>query len=115
MAGALFGECQLPVFLAGAVPGEIWNEHRSESSRGARKVTSVARRVGFILGLWSDDSRIMVGTVLDQPRTVNDVSAFLSKFLPDFGVSFFVAGTIFGDVGGGLLLLRAVYITFHMR
>ena len=42
----------------------------------------------------------MVGTVSDRPRIVNDVSAVFSKFLSHFGELFFVAGKIFGDVGG---------------
>ena len=29
--------------------------------------------------------------------------------------SFCVAGAVFGEVGGWLLLLRALYVTFHMR
>ena len=50
----------------------------------ARKVTSAARRVAvcvFMVGSWSDRSRIG-----------NDTSAVFSKFVSDFGRSFFVAG-----------------------
>ena len=59
---------------------------------GARKVTSFARRVAFcvfMVGLWSDRSRIG-----------NDVSAVLRKFQPDVGWSFCVAGAVFGEFGG---------------
>ena len=58
----------------------------------ARKVTSAARRVAvcvFMVGSWSDRSRIG-----------NDTSAVFSKFVSDFGRSFFVAGAVFGQVGG---------------
>ena len=57
-----------------------------------RKVTSAARRVQvcvFMVGSWSDRSRIG-----------NDTSAVFSKSVSDFGRSFFVAGAVFGEVGG---------------
>ena len=41
------------------------------------------------LGSWSDRSRIG-----------NDTAAVFSKFVSDFGRSFFVAGAVFGEVGG---------------
>ena len=34
------------------------------------------------------------------PRNANDVSALFLKFLSYLGMSFFVAGAVFGDVGG---------------
>ena len=61
-----------------------------------------------------DHGRIMVGSCSGWPRIVNDSSAVLSKFLSDFGWSFSVAGAVFGDVGGWLLLLYALPMTFHM-
>ena len=69
----------------------------------ARKVTSAARRVAvcvFMVGSWSDHSRIMVGSWSDRSRIGNDTSAVFSKFVSDFGRSFFVAGAVFGEVGG---------------
>ena len=69
----------------------------------ARKVTSAARRVAvcvFMVGSWSDHSRNGLGTVSDRSRIGNDTSAVFSKFVSDFGRSFFVAGAVFGEVGG---------------
>ena len=48
---------------------------------------------------FSERSRIMVGTVSDRSRIVNDVSAASVKCLSHFGRSFFVAVAIFGEVG----------------
>ena len=54
VAGAVLGEGQVSLFVAGAVLGEIWKDSLSSKccifqykkcSSGARKVTSVARRV----------------------------------------------------------------------
>ena len=44
------------------------------------------------------------------PPSVNDVSAVF-RSLSDI---FFVAGAVFCDVGEWLLLLRVVYMTFHV-
>ena len=69
----------------------------------ARKVTSAARRVAvceFVVGSCSDHGRIILGTVSDRSRIGNDTSAVFSKFVSDFGRSFFVAGAVFGEVGG---------------
>ena len=52
--------------------------------------------------------RIMVGSFSDRPRIGNDVSSVLKDFLKNFALQFFVADAIFGDVGGGHLLLRAL-------
>ena len=68
-----------------------------------RKVASVARRVAvcvFWVGSCSDHSRIILGSCSDRSRIGNDVSAVLSKLLPDVGWSFCVAGAVFGEVGG---------------
>ena len=65
----------------------------------ARKVTSAARRVAvcvFMVGSWSERSR----TVSDRSCIGNDTSAVFSKFVSDFERSFFVAGAVFGEVGG---------------
>ena len=53
---------------------------------------------------WSD----LVGSFSDRPRIVNDVSSVFKDFLRNFGMSFFGAGAVFGDVGGGGLLLCAL-------
>ena len=65
----------------------------------ARKVTSAARRVAvcvFMVGSFSD----ILGSWSDRSRIGNDTSAVFSKFVSDFGRSFFVAGAVFGEVGG---------------
>ena len=51
----------------------------------------------------SDHSRILLGSFWDHARSVrhvNDASSVSEDFCSDFGTSFFVAGAIFGDVGG---------------
>ena len=73
-------------------------------SSGARKVTSVARRVAD----WRVHGRNGLGSFSDRPRIGNDVSAVFSKFLLDVGWSFCVAGAVFGEVGWWHLLLRAL-------
>ena len=57
---------------------------------------------------WSDHSRIMVGSFSDRPRIGNDGSTVFKDFLRNLGMEFCVAGAIFGDVGGGGLLLRTL-------
>ena len=53
-----------------------------------------------MVGSWSDHGRNGLGTVSDRSRIGNDTSAVFSKFVSDFGRSFFVAGAVFGEVGG---------------
>ena len=65
----------------------------------ARKVTSAARRVAvcvFMVGY----SRIMLGSISDRSRIVIATSTVFKEFLFDFGLSFCVAGAVFGEVGG---------------
>ena len=109
MAGALFGEVEVSLFVAGAVFGEIWNDSRSAKCCifqykmlvvGVKGITSVARRVaddGFMVGSWSDRSRIGLGSWSDRSRIGNDVSAVFEKFVGNFGESFCVAGAVFGE------------------
>ena len=68
LAGAILGEVQLSLFVAGA--GETWNESRSgksftftKCSWRARKVTSVAQRIAD----WAR-GRIMLGSFSDHVR-----------------------------------------------
>ena len=96
MAGALFGDVQVSLFVAGAVFGDVfsWQAQYSvkfgmiararnvvffnrKCSWRARKVTSVTRRVadGRFHG------RIILGSCSDRSRIVNDVSAVFEKFL----------------------------------
>ena len=69
MAGAVFGDLGVSLFVAGAVFGEIWVDSRSAKCCNfqykmrlrRRKVTSANGRVRddeFMLGSWSDHGRI---------------------------------------------------------
>ena len=70
---------------------------------------SVLRFHGRImLGSCSERSRIILGSFSDRSRIGNDVSSVFTKFFSDFGRSFFVAGAVFGEVGGCCLSLRAL-------
>ena len=119
VAGAVFGEVEVSLFVAGAVFGEIWNDSRSAKCcnfqwnllLASAKVTSAARRVQFcvfMVGSCSERSRIILGSFSDRSRIGNDVSSVFTKFFSDFGRSFFVAGAVFGEVGGCCLSLRAL-------
>ena len=110
MAGAVFGEVQVSLFVAGAVKLKChfsWQAQYSvkfgmiAGARNvvifnrvcfwrARKVTSAARRVQvcvFMVGSWSDHSRIMVGSFSDSrigralEMTLQPFSANLSQIL----------------------------------
>ena len=70
MAGAVFGDLGVSLFVAGAVFGEIWVDSRrnvvifnTKCVSEARKVTSANGRMRddeFMFGSWSDHVRIMV-------------------------------------------------------
>ena len=47
----------------------------------------------------SDVAPIILGSFPDRPRIGNDVAAVFEKFLQNFGESFCVAGTVFGEFG----------------
>ena len=100
MAGAVFGDLAVSLFVAGAVSGEIWVDGRSAKCcnfqykmrcRGG-KVSSANGRVQFC--------NFMVGSWSNRPRIGNDASTVFGKFFLDFGVQFCVAGAVFGEVGG---------------
>ena len=103
VAGAVFGEVEVSLFVAGAVFREIWNDSRSAKCcifQYKMLVVGVKSNLGCEAGCGltvscSDHSRIMFGS----PRIGNDVLAVFSKFLLDFGRSFFVAGAVFGEFG----------------
>ena len=89
MAGAVFGEVQVSLFVAGAVFGEIWNDSRSAKCcifQYKMLVVGVKGNLGCEAGCglkvsFSDHSRIMPGSFSDRPRIGNDVSSVFSKFL----------------------------------
>ena len=68
----------------------------------------------IILGTCSDHARIILGSFSDRPRIGNDVSPVFKDFVRNFAMQFCVTGAVFGDVGGGGLLLRALEMRFHM-
>ena len=74
-----------------------------QNARGERekkpRLRGGLRTDGFMLGSCSEHSGIMLGTVSDRSRSVNDVSPVLANFLSHVGRSFFVAGAVFGEVG----------------
>ena len=104
MGGAVFGEVELSLFVAGAVFREIWNDSRTAKNNlgceaGCRLTGSWSDHARIMVGSCSDHDRIMLGKVSDRSCIVNDVSAVLVKFVSHFGRSFFVARAVFGEVG----------------
>ena len=100
MAGAVFGDVELSLFVAGAVFGEIWNDSRSAKccnfqykmlvvgvksnlgcEAGCGLTVSWSDHARIMVGSCSDHARIMVGSWSDRPRIGNDVSSVFSKFL----------------------------------
>ena len=75
MAGAVFGEVALSLFVAGAVFGGFWND-----SPSAKCNLGCEAGCGLTVSC-SDHSRIMVGSFSYRPCIVNDVSSVFSKFL----------------------------------
>ena len=49
---------------------------------------------------WSDRGRIMLGSWSDRPRIEKMTFQLFSKIFLEMLESFFVAGAVFGDVGG---------------
>ena len=104
MAGAVFGDLGLSLFVAGAVFGEIWVDSRSAKCcnfqykircRGGK--SKLCERTGSVLQF---HGRIMVGSWSNRPRIGIDASTVFGKFFLDFGIQFCVAGAVFGEVGG---------------
>ena len=103
MAGAVFGEVEVSLFVAGAVFGEIWNDSRSAKCcifQYKMLVVGVKSNLGCEAGCGGRfPARIILGSFSDRPRIGNDVSAVFEKFLQNFGESFCVAGAVFGEFG----------------
>ena len=105
MAGALFGEVEVSLFVAGAVFGEIWNDSRSTKCcifQYKMLVVGVKSNLGCEAGCgltvsFSDPARVLLGSCSDRSRIGNDVSAVFEKFVGNFGESFCVAGAVFGE------------------
>ena len=75
-----------------------------ESASGERE-SNLGGAAGSVLRF---HGRIMLGSFSDRSRIGNDVSSVFTNFFSDFGRSFFVAGAVFGEVGGCCLSLRAL-------
>ena len=59
--------------------------------------SKLGERAGSVFAISCSD-RVRIG--LESSAIVNDASTVFGKFLLDFGVQFFVAGAVFGEVGG---------------
>ena len=76
MAGAVFGDVELALFVAGAVFGEIWNDSRSAKCCNflyKMLVVGVKSNLGCEAGCgltvsWSDHARIILGSFSDHAR-----------------------------------------------
>ena len=92
MAGAVFGEVEVSLFVAGAAFGEIWNDSRSAKYcifQYKMLVVGVKCNLACEAGCgvtvsFSDPARILLGSFSDRPRIGNDVSAVFEKFLAKF-------------------------------
>ena len=81
MAGAVFGEVEVSLFVAGAVFGEIWNDSRSATCcifQYKMLAVGVKSNLGCEAGcgltvLWSDPARILLGSFSDRSRIGTDV------------------------------------------
>ena len=121
VAGAVFGEARVGLFVAGAALRDILGDSRDAKccilqykivSRMGR-VRSPKRRVrddDFILGLSSDYPRIS-SDILESSFYWRKHSGSIRWNLE---LQDFVVGAVFGEVGGWLDLLRALEMTFHM-
>ena len=96
MAGAVFGEVEASLFVAGAVYGEVWNDSQSAKCcifPYKMLVVGVKSNLGCEAGCgvtvsWSDHARIILGSFSDHARIIlgstphgNDISVVFEKFL----------------------------------
>ena len=92
MAGAVFGEVQVSLFVAGAVFGEIWNDSRSAKCcifQYKMLVVGVKSNLGCEAGCgltvsWSDHSRIMLGSFSDHARIGRALEMTFHPFSANF-------------------------------
>ena len=88
MAGAVFGDLGVSLFVAGAVFGEIWVDSRSAkccnfqykmSCRGGKS------KLGFSFEIsWSDHVRIMLGSCSGHGRIGRALEMMLQLFSANF-------------------------------
>ena len=123
VAGAVFGEVGVLLFVAGAALGEILIDSRSAkrcifqykivSKMG--RVRSPKRRVrddDFMVGSSSDHGRIILGLSSNRLYIGGSNS---ESFRCNLELKDFVAGAVFAEVGGWHCLLCALEMKFHMR
>ena len=122
VAGAVFGEVGGWLFVTGAALRDILGDSRDAkccilqykivSKMG--RVRSRKRRVrddDFAFGLSSDYARIILELSSNRLSIGGSTSG---SFRSNLELQDFVAGAVFGDVGGWLYLLHALEMTFHM-
>ena len=95
MAGAVFGEVRLSLFVAGPVFGEIWNDSRSAKCcifQYKMLVVGVKGNLGceagcgdgFMVGSCSDHARIILGSCSDHSRIGRALEMTFHPFSANF-------------------------------
>ena len=114
VAGAVFGEGGVWLYVAGAALRDILGDSRSAKCCifQYKIVAKIAR--GRSPKRRVRDDNFIVGYV----RIILESSFYWRKQFRDFALKSwtpnFVAGAVFGEVGGWLCLLRALEMTFHV-
>ena len=105
MAGAVFGEVEVSLFVAGAVFGEIWNDSRSAKCcifQYKMPVVGVKSNLGCEAGCgvtvsFSDHGRIQLGSSSDPARIGPALEmTFQNSVLGKWGFGFCNWGLTFG-------------------
>ena len=101
VAGAALGDVGVSFFVAGTVFGEIWVDSRSAKCCNFQYKMRL-RSAKSNLGERVRDDEFMLGSWSDHARSRIgiDASTVFGKFFFDFGEQFCVAGAVFGEVGG---------------
>ena len=101
MAGAVFGEVEVPLFVAGAAFGEIWNDSRSAKCcifQYKMLVVGVKSNLGCEAGCG-----LMVGSCSDHARIGRALEMTFHLFSPNFSHildgHFSWHGAVFGEFG----------------
>ena len=119
VAGAVFGEVGVWLFVAGAAFRAILGDSRSAKCcifsykmRFQDGTSQVSEAAG---ARWRFHARMSS----ECPRNVLESSLYWRKQFRDFSLKSWtqnlLAGAVFGEVGGWLCLLCALEMTFHMR
>ena len=118
VAGAVFGEVRVGLFVTGAALRDILGDSRSAKCCILQyKIVSKLGRVRFRKRRVRDDDfivgyrRIILGLSANRLSIGGSTSG---SFRANLDLQDFVAGAVFGEVGGWLDWLRALEMTFHM-